>query len=43
MTELDYLERIAFCCHVAAFGVAWIAGCLSLKFLIYFKNHKDLW
>jgi hypothetical protein len=37
------LERIAFLSHVVALGVCWIAGCESLKFWIYVKNHKDLW
>lgn len=37
------LERIAFCAQVMAFAVCWIAGCQSLKYFLYVKNHKDLW
>lgn len=43
MTEVELLEQIRFCAHVTAFAASWLAGCVSLKFLIYFKNHRDLW
>lgn len=43
MTELDYLAQIASACHITALACSWIAGALSLKVLIYIKNHKDIW
>jgi hypothetical protein len=36
-------QQIAFCAHVVAFAVCWIAGCQSLKYFLYVKNHKDIW
>jgi hypothetical protein len=50
MTEVEFwarvvlgLDRLEFCAHVVAFGVCWIAGCQSLKYFLYVKNHRDLW
>jgi hypothetical protein len=43
MTEIDYLQRIAFLLHIVALASCWIAGTTSIKFIIYIKNHRDLW
>lgn len=50
MTEIELLQqiaawlgRIAFLTHVMAFAACWIAGCQSLKFFLYVKNHRDIW
>jgi hypothetical protein len=43
MTELDYLARLDFSCHVIALASSWIAGGFALKFIIYMKNHRDIW
>jgi hypothetical protein len=40
---IDSLARIEFFAHAGAFGIAWIAGQMTWKLLIYGKNHKDLW
>lgn len=38
-----YLANIQFLVTVVAFAACWSAGCQSLKFFLYVKNHKDIW
>lgn len=37
------LGQITFLLHVIALAMCWMAGCQSLKFWLYVKNHKDIW
>lgn len=50
MTEGDFwaesvalLYGVRFFAQVTAIAACWLAGVVSLKYMLYVKNHRDLW